>query len=142
MDSSEIPEIDPLVDSSLDDPPPRPVPRALLGRIRERLAIVALIDQARRRFRLGLATGILILVIVLSGGSLVAFFADLRGALARSIPGGMGYYDYLTSQILISLPRVLAALAGLTVLTVAVSMLSARRHARKSTNKFDDTLPV
>lgn len=96
MNAPHPTNLETFINDALAGEPLRPVPPGLHRRIETRLHIAAMIAYERRRFRQHMAAG----AALLSGTFGVVFLAgsmlDLEEWLAWSIPGGMGYFDYVT----------------------------------------------
>ena len=97
-----------LIDTVLQGEPLRAVTPAFERRLKNRLAIMALIEQEHQRFRHFMATGGLLFGVTIGAVMLLFAFADLPGVLnggvtppaLRGIPGVMGYYDYFTASMI------------------------------------------
>lgn len=88
-----------LIDRALREEPRRPVTQGFARRLKQRLTLVALMDREHRRFRHSLAAA-----GFFSGGGMAVFgvvcvAADVPGFLRRTIPGLLGYCDYLAASI-------------------------------------------
>lgn len=136
MGPSELPDIDTAVEEALRERPARHAPPGLYQRIRKRLAIVRLIQVERKRFRYVLAAGLCLVLGAIGVGALMSVL------LVRDVPGGMGYFDYLKSQILLSLPAVAGVLGFGIALSFGASVWFTLRPTRKSDNHIDDTFAL
>ncbi len=117
------------------DPGGRAAPPRLYARIRKSLAIVRFIQVERKRFRRLLLTG-----LAMAGGA-VGAGALMSVIVMRDMPGGMGYFDYLKSQILLSLPAIAGAVGFGVALSLGASVWRAVRASHKSGHD-DNTFAV
>ena len=136
MGSSEIQDIDGDIQALLEGKEARKAPPGLYHRIRKRLAIIRFIQVERKRVRYVLAAGLCLVMGAVGMGALVSVL------VVRDVPGGMGYFDYLKSQILLSLPAVAGVLGFCIAVSFGASVWYAFRPSRKSGNDIDDTFAV
>jgi hypothetical protein len=88
-------DLDVLIDSALASEAMRPVPKGLEARIEQRLTIAALIEKERRSCREAALACAGFLAVIVAGGVTFLSMVDLPLLIARSMPGGLGYCDYL-----------------------------------------------
>lgn len=86
--------------------PPR-VPRRLFRRIKERLAVIRLIQQERRRFRYSVAAATGLIAGLVGAALLLALVTGYSSGLLGGTPGGLGYFDYVKTQVLLTLSSAL-----------------------------------
>ena len=96
-------DLDTLIDQALRDEPMHRVPATFHRRLTERLRVAAIVQQERRHFHrrmvsMGIVFGGLLLAMV--GLPVLAY---TQGWVARSVPAGMGYLDYLSVSLLTGL---------------------------------------
>jgi len=120
-----------LIDATLRAEPFRAVSQGFGRSVRRRLAIVALIEQERQRFRTFLAAGGIFLVGIFSVAIFVFTFADLPGILMRTIPGVMGYYDYVAASLILFGGGVAGLFALLFIFSLGVTALLTLRLGYK-----------
>ena len=131
MDSSENRDLDATIETALSTEPLRPVSPGFFGRVRQRLALVAMIRQEQRRFR-QYAVGFGAAVLAAFGGLLLAYIASIPSRLAWYVPGGMGFVDYVNTQLLLSMWMLVAVIAlGLAVPFGAMIFTFRRPTARR-----------
>ena len=132
MDRGNRDELDGRIDAALREEELRDVPAGFHRRVQERLRMAALLRREQRRFRLCMtATGAIAGALLLVGG-IAWFMGDLPGAVARSIPGALGFYDHLVAVLTRHWPRMAAGVFGFTlVLGVAVFLLESLVVNRK-----------
>jgi len=88
-------DIHALIDSALASEVMRPVPKGLEARIQQRLRIAALIEKERHYCREIVLAGAGFLAVIVVGAAAFLSMVDLSLLIARSMPGGLGYCDYL-----------------------------------------------
>jgi hypothetical protein len=142
MGSSKRQDFDMAIERVLRGEALRPVPPTLARRIKQRIALLALIHREQSRFRHALAAGIGILATVLTTGVAVALLTGIPTRLVGDVPGAMGYWDYVKIEVLLSLPLVLGILAILFALPVGAMLVTALWPSRKSADKFHDPMAV
>ena len=133
MDHNRLPDLDVLIEQALSEEPIRPVPMGFHARLEERLRIAALVEREKKRFRYGTTVGAVLFAALGLTFVFVPVLAYLQGWVVRSVPGGMGYLDY----VLVSLVNVFGTLhkpsgvavvaaAGFIVLAALVSLWRLR----------------
>ncbi len=134
MESSHTEKLDNLIADALHSEPQQSVPRLLHAHVMVRVRIAAIAAQERRRFRANLLAGaaILLVPLVLAGGS-AALLGTFAGQ-AWAVPGGAGYYiDSLSAVISAQFgPQVSLWLAALFP---ALCLLSALRLLNRETTR-------
>ncbi len=123
MDLSEMDELDGMIDEALGGEPMRAVPAGFHRKLENRLRVTALVKQERQGFRFRMvASGLLFAVLgfVVVGVPAIAFY---QGWVVRSVPGAMGYFDYLVVFALQSWDKVVLALGIAVVAAVAATMV-------------------
>ena len=123
MDLSEMDELDGLIDGALRSEPMRDVPAGFQKRMGNRLQVTALVQQERQGFRFRVAASALAfaaLGVTAVGVPAVAFF---QGWMVRSVPGAMGYFDYLTVYAVQNWDRIVLGLGVAALIAVAVTAL-------------------
>jgi len=136
------PSVDAMVESMVHEGPLRPPPPGLYRRIKDRLAVVAIIQQEQKQFRYVWATAFLLVISAVAASGMFAFAMGLPGLLVRDVPGGMGYYDYATASLRLSLTSVLAMVIAITVIAVSVMVIAVLYFARRRGGSYDDTWAV
>ena len=140
MTSPEPHDLDRIIDTALrTEEPMRPVPPSLYRRIRERLAVIAMIQRERLWFRYMMAAGGFLVFAVVSVAALAALFADVPALFTRDVPGGLGYYDYLKSDLFLSAKLVAGMVAVLAFLLVGLGLFTAFRPAKRHPKSPDWT---
>ena len=121
MELNEMDEMDVLIEEALRSEPMRPVPAGFHARMENRLQVTALVQRERQgyRFRM-MATAALLAVLgfVVLGVPVIAY---MQGAVVQSVPGAMGYFDYLIVYAVQSW-EMIAFAAGVSLL-VAVAVV-------------------
>ena len=105
-------DLDATIETALSTEPLRRASPGFLGRIRQRLAMIALIQQERSRFRHSMTAGGATFVVILTVVILLAYVGSIPSRLAWYVPGGMGFLDYVKTELFLSM-RMLAALVAL-----------------------------
>ena len=124
-------DLDATIETALSTEPLRRASPGFLGRIRQRLAMIALIQRERSRFRHSMTAGSATFVGILTAVILLAYVGGIPSRLAWYVPGGMGFLDYVKTQLFLSM-RMLAALVALGAAIPLGAMLlnSVRSHSR------------
>jgi len=129
---TEKPELDSLIDAVLSAEPQRPVPRNLYGKIRERLAVLALIEAERQWLRQASAWLGILLAALAGLGAILWILKEFLNPMLFYIPGALGLWDYVVNSAVTDLPQLIAAAAVLALLPAAAVLaliLSPRRRA-------------
>jgi hypothetical protein len=143
MKTSDFEDLDQTIEATLAAEPLRPTPPGLYRRIRKRLAVVALIQQEQYRFWHSVAAGVGVLATAAGITLLLMLVFGGPSVLLQNIPGAMGYYDYLKTEVpLAFVPMALMALGLLLVWPFGATVYAAYRSSRKAPGKFDDTIPA
>ena len=124
--------LDEMIDDALRSEALRPLPPGFHRATEERVRIAALLLEERRRFRVGMLRAGLF-VLALSGVTgFLAVWGDVAGALARSIPGALGFYDRALSGApgFAGSAVLLACVLGLTSLLVEARLAAGSELAR------------
>jgi len=122
MESSKPGDLDSTIETALSTEPLRRPPAGFFGRIKRRLAVIALIQQERRSFRYSMTAGGTAFLGVLTVLFLSVYIGSLPSRLAWYVPGGMGFLDYVKTQFLLS-TRMVFALIGLAAAVPLGAML-------------------
>ena len=136
------PSVDAMVESMVREGPLRRPPPGLFRRIKDRLAVIAIIQQEQKQFRYIWATACLLVISTVAASGMFAFAMGLPGILVRDVPGGMGYYDYATASLQLSLTSVLGMLVAVAAIAISVMIIAAVYLARRRGGSYDDTLAV
>ena len=125
-------ELDALIEAALRDQPLVPVPRNLHARITERIALAALEQKERTRFRNTLLGGLAASVGVLAVAVVLVALTNFDVLLDYGVSGGQGLMDYYTATFQLSWPGRLDSLflslcLFLAALTVGVGVQPLRR---------------
>jgi len=136
MMSTPANDLDARIEEALVGEPLRPVPFGLRRRIDTRIRIAAVAQRERRHLRNHLVFGALLVLGMFAGCGFVFVAVDLDEWLAWSMPGGMGYFDYLVLSLSMAwsawLGTVVAwsAAAVFAVAVLAAVSLRRLRHVR------------
>lgn len=134
MDSSEHRDGDAAIETALRSEPMRRVSSGFFGRMRQRLAIVALIKREERWFRQNAtAAGVFLLAVLVVLG--LAYVASIPSRLAWYVPGGMGIIDYLKSEMFLSMPVLVTLLALAFVVSFGAAVFAFMRPTERANQK-------
>jgi hypothetical protein len=111
MESFEPGDLDATIEAALSTEPLRRVSPGFFGRIKQRLAMIALIQRERSRFRHSMTAGGATFAGILTVVMLVTYIGSIPSRLAWYVPGGMGFLDYVRTQLLLSIPMLVALVA-------------------------------
>ncbi len=129
----EADEVDRLIETALSTETMRPVPEDLHSRIADRLHVASMLDKERQRFRNAAIMGGVAFVGVVVCLGLFAVLADIPGFLMYGVPGGMGYWDYMTTTLVLTWTQVITSLAmvlaGVAIMALLVALLPVQRLA-------------
>lgn len=125
MNSRTPHSLDGEIDASLRKEPLRPVPPGLYRRTRNRLLVIAALDRERRRFRYASVTVGGILTGVVAVGMVYAIVSELPKVIMASVPGFLGYADYMAATLTRSFSSATALLALLATVAVGATMVLA-----------------
>lgn len=123
MDLDEMDELDGMIEEVLRTEPMHSVPAGFHRKMESRLRVTALIKQEQQGFRFRMAASAVVFAVlgfVVVGVPAVAFY---QGWMVRSVPGAMGYFDYLVVYALQSWDKVVLALGIAAVVAVAATMV-------------------
>jgi hypothetical protein len=125
MEPNHMNDLDPLIDQALRDEPMHRVPSGFHRRLTERLRVAAIVQQERRHFHrrmasMGIVFGGLILAMV--GLPVLAY---TEGWVARSVPAGLGYLDYLTVSLVAGLGALRTGAIAVAVAAVVLAGAAA-----------------
>lgn len=129
---TDKPELDRLIDAALRSQPSRPVPRNLYGKIRERLAVLALIEAERQWLRQASAWVGIGLSCVAGLGAILWILKEFLNPMLFYVPGALGLWDYVVNSATTDMSQLLAAGAVLALVPVAAVLAliwSPRRRA-------------
>ncbi|MCP4645412.1 MAG: hypothetical protein GY851_33520 [bacterium] len=98
MDENSSHDLDLLIEQALEGETMRPVPPGFHARFEDRLRVARIADQEHRRMRFGLATGAILFATLAVALFFVPVISFVQGWAVRSLPGGMGYFDYLLAS--------------------------------------------
>ena len=102
---------DELIDDALGQQPTAGVPHGFHRRLERRLALAALADAERRRFRSAVSSALACAAFVCIAAAL-PFAFDFHGWVADHVPGFLGRLDYFTISFGRTLPAGVSALGG------------------------------
>lgn len=142
MGSSEHQDFDTAIERVLREEALRPVPPTLARRVKQRIALLALIQREQSRFRYALSAGVGVFAAMLVAGLALVLLTGIPTRLVGDVPGAMGFWDYAKIEVLLSLPLILGVLAVLLVLPIGVMVVTALWPSRKSADKFHDPMAV
>jgi len=129
-------DLDAAIETALSTEPLRRVSPGFFGRIRQRLAMIALIQQERSRFRHSMTAGGATFVGILTAVILLAYIGSIPSRLAWYVPGGMGFLDYVKTQLFLSMRMFVAVIAlGAAVPLGGVLFSLLRPHLRSSDSR-------
>lgn len=133
MDLNEMDELDRMIEDALRNEPMRQVPQGFQRRISSRLHVAALVQTERHGFRFRMAATasvLLVLVVAIVGVPAAAFY---QGWGVQSVPGALGYFDYLVVFAFQYWGEIVVALSvtcAVTVLATASGLLLVRLRRR------------
>ncbi|MBN2311877.1 MAG: hypothetical protein JXR94_23055 [Candidatus Hydrogenedentes bacterium] len=104
MDDRGMQELDALIERSLRDEQMRAVPAGFHNRLNERLKVAAIVERERHRVRYGAMAGVFLFGMLGITLLFAPVMSYLQGWLVRSVPGGMGYLDYIVVSLLNTSP--------------------------------------
>jgi hypothetical protein len=136
MNSSAV---DAVIESALAEEHARKAPAGFFGRMRRRLALASLIQQEQRLFRkYATAAGGFLLTV----GCVVAlaYLASIPSRIAWYVPGGMGFVDYVKTQLSMSMRLFAAFIALGLAIPLCAALFAYFRPSGKSDGKRRDTL--
>jgi hypothetical protein len=142
MGSSERQDFDTAIESVLREEALRPVPPTLARRVKQRIALLTLIQREQSRFRYALSAGVGVFAAVLIAGVALALLTGIPTRLVGDVPGAMGYWDYVKIEVVLSLPLVLGVVAILFALPAGAILVTALWPSRKPADKFHDPMAV
>ena len=136
MELNEMDAMDRMIEEALRSEPMRAVPAGFHARMENRLQVTALVQRERQgyRFRM-MATAALLAVLgfVVVGVPVIAY---LQGATVQSVPGAMGYFDYLVVSAVQSWEVIAIAVGASLLVAVAAALFGVLapyigRHAHR-----------
>lgn len=95
MSPNEWNDLDVMIEDALRSEPLREVPAGFHRRIDERLRVVAMVAKERKGFQMRLLASAALFAALLLTVVVVPALAYAQGWTVRSMPGAMGYLDYL-----------------------------------------------
>jgi hypothetical protein len=95
VSTNEWNELDALIEDALRAEPVREVPDGFHRRLGERLHLVALVAKERKGFQTRLLASAALFAALLITVVVVPALAYAQGWTVRSLPGALGYFDYL-----------------------------------------------
>ena len=140
MDQKYLHDLDALIERALAGEPIQPVPARFRARLEDRLRVSAVVQKERQRIRFGMAAGAILFTALASVMVFVPVLSYFQGFVDRSVPGGLGYFDYLVVSLLSAWGPV-ASSSGLLVagvlgfVVVAAATVSAVRLATARTHR-------
>ena len=106
------------IEKALQGESMRPAPPHLFLRVKAKISVLAAIQQEHRQFQLSLLPTVLLLIAMWGPGIYLLIFPEQIESVWRDYPGVMGYGDYLSLWLPISLTR----LAGLAMIVTGVPL--------------------
>lgn len=138
MLSNEWNDLDVMIEDALRSEPLREAPAGFHRRLDERLRIVAMVAKERKGFQIRVLASTALFAALLFTVVVVPALAYAQGWTVRSMPGAMGYLDYLAvfvvqeweklALVAVGVALVAAVALGLRAAVSLVRGRAARQH--------------
>lgn len=137
MNENTYSDLDRLIENALTSEPVRQTPAGFHDRLCRRLHVSSIVQKERKRIRFGLYAGAMLFAAMAIFFVFVPVVSYLQGWAVRSVPGGLGYLDYLvvsTMRNWRSLDMIGAAtvIGAVALFALAGGFFSILRSGRRS----------
>lgn len=96
MDQNPMHEFDAIIEKALAEEPMQALPEGFHNRLCKRLEVAAVVRKEQQRAGFGIITGAVLFVALAFTLVVAPSLAYIQGWVSRSVPGAMGYIDYMT----------------------------------------------